>query len=236
VKPYKLALTLLIPAAIALFIKASSSTVSRPHSPEDLQRALSDIALLSLRAEYDLLTTGTIPTHRLVPKHKAETGSYLTSEQRLESALRVRHSALESGRRYTSIDVKLNPESMEEHTDELILHATEEATERFSFDAPLPGLPNTTSGVTKHNFIFSIRPVSDESQNNPYSIRLGNVEYTLMKDVTEPQMLNASDASTENTDDEEQKYRSDPADEPLNSSGNPKTSKAERRRPSSKKY
>ena len=67
---------------------------------EELQRVLAQIALKSLKAQYELLESGSIPQLPFVSLHEGETHSYRSGEQRIEAALGMREAARTSGKTY----------------------------------------------------------------------------------------------------------------------------------------
>jgi hypothetical protein len=157
---------------------------------EELQTALTETALASLKAEYNLLITGKSEGIELVPRHEGMTQQYHTGVERVASALRVREGSLKSGRRYMTVDVALRVRGLEERKGELILHAVEETSEHFAFDNPsFASQPNVTESRREHDFIFVAEPISDGHRQIPFSIRVGTFEYVLKEDVTEPQLV-----------------------------------------------
>ncbi len=157
---------------------------------EELQTALTETALASLNAEYNLLITGKSEGIELVPRHEGMTQQYHTGLERVASALRVREGSIKSGRRYTTVEVALHPRGLERRAGEFILHAVEETSEHFAFDNPsFTSQPSVTKSRTDHDFIFVAEPLSDVHRETPFSIRVGTFEYALIEDITEPQLV-----------------------------------------------
>ena len=156
----------------------------------ELQPALTETALASLNAEYNLLITGKSEGIELVPRHDGMTQQYYTGLERVATALRVREGSLKSGRRYTTVEVALHPRGLERRAGEFILHAVEETSEHFAFDNPsFTSQPSVTESRTEHDFIFAAEQLSDVHGETPFSIRVGAFEYVLIEDVTEPQLV-----------------------------------------------
>lgn len=160
---------------------------------EELQTALTETALASLKAEYNLLITGKSEGIELVPRHEGMTQQYHTGLERVASALRVREGSLKSGRRYTTVDVTLRVRGLEGRKGELILHAVEETSEHFAFDNPsFASQPSVTESRREHDFIFVAEPLSDVHRETTFRIRVGAFEYVLTEDITEPQLVSDS--------------------------------------------
>ena len=184
----KLAFILLPTAALLLSIIVLYSAETR-QQPEGLEAALIGVSLHSLKSEYDILVTGDTPAHGLVPRRDGMTRMYLTGEDRIAAALRVREAAAKYGRRYASVQVKLNPEGIETRGDKLILQANEETDEVFAYDDSAIKKSHMTQGKTKHNFIFSVVTLPHPHSDGSYTIVVGEFAYTLIEDITEPQMV-----------------------------------------------
>jgi hypothetical protein len=135
----------------------------------------------------------------------------------------MRENALERGVHYTGVEVTLIPSGVERRGDKVILHARDRFTEHREFDLPVPtGLPTESGGVTNHDFVFSVAPVSG-TRPRPFSVEVGGTVYTLILDVNEPQLLQSRDGSTYCCDPDEQGYGSGKASHPLKDKpGNPR--------------
>lgn len=157
----------------------------------ELQSALTEIALASLKAEYNLLITGKSNNVELVPRHDGMTRQYYTGLERVATALRVREGSLKSGRRCTNVEVALQAQGLEPRAGQFTLHAVEETSEHFAFDVPsFRSQPNVTESRTEHDFIFAVEPISIVRGEPPFSVRVGAFEYVLIEDITEPQLVN----------------------------------------------
>jgi hypothetical protein len=157
---------------------------------EELQTALTETALASLKAEYNLLITGKSEGIELVPRHDGMTQQYYTGFELVASALRVREENVKSGSRYTSVEVALHPRGLERRAGEFILHAVEETSEYFVFNNPsFTSQPSVTKSRTEHDFIFAAEQLSDVHGETQFGIRVGAFEYVLIEDITAPQLV-----------------------------------------------
>jgi hypothetical protein len=176
---------------VAVFLAFESIAPTQPtQMTAELETALTETALASLNAEYNLLITGKSEGIELVPRHEGMTQQYHTGLERVASALRVREGSIKSGRRYTTVEVALRAHGLERRKGEFILHAVEETSEHFAFDNPsFASMPSVTESRREHDFIFAAEPISDVHGETPFSIRVGAFEYVLIEDVTEPQLV-----------------------------------------------
>jgi hypothetical protein len=176
---------------VAVFLAFESIVPTQPtQMTAELQTALTETALASLNAEYNLLITGKSEGIELVPRHEGMTQQYHTGLERVASALRVREGSIKSGRRYTTVEVALRARGLERRKGEFILHAVEETSEHFAFDNPsFASQPSVTESRREHDFIFAAEPISNVHGETPFSIRVGAFEYVLIEDVTEPQLV-----------------------------------------------
>lgn len=203
----RIGLLLLIPLAAFLFAKLSHS---QHRLPATLEAVLTEQAFTFLKNESNILITGSPPQEGLVPRHNGMSGSEFSGEERIAASLRSRESSLQHGKHYASIEITLNPGGIDERYGEIILHAVDNKVEHFTFDPePSQPIPHLYEETTHHDFIFSVTPLSATIYSKPYSVRVGDFEYTLIRDITEPQLLNASQE-----EDETQKYPL-PSDTPL---------------------
>jgi hypothetical protein len=109
---------------------------------------------------------------------------------RIAALLKSRRTSLEHGKGYTSIEVTLDAQGIEERDGTVILHGIEHVVEHFTFNrVPPPLPPDVYEESVRHDFIFSVIPVSATGPISPYSVRVNDFEYTLTKDITEPQLL-----------------------------------------------
>jgi hypothetical protein len=129
--------------------------------------------------------------------------------------LQVRDSGLERGVRYTGVEVALTPSGVERRGNKVILHAKDSFTEHREYVPVSPELPTETRGITNHDFVFSADVASAGTTLGPYSVDVGGLVYTLILDVSEPQMLQSRDGSTYCCDPDEQHYVSQPPGPPL---------------------
>lgn len=200
------ALILAVPVAALLVAQLSHSRQDR--LPSSLQDSLTAEALTFLRNEYNILVTGSVPAEGLVPRLIGMARLEFSGEERIALLLRGREDSLQHGKRYERIEVTLNPTRIEEHDGGVVLHAVDKVVEHFAFDPkPWPAVPDLYEECTQHDFIFSIAPISATTAHAPYTVRAGGFQYTLIRDVTEPQLLNASDGE----EDEGHKYSRPPA-------------------------
>jgi hypothetical protein len=192
---------------VGFLILSSTSSPQSPQLSEEIENSLTQLALASLKVEYNILTTGYPPVEGLISRFDRSTGSHLSGEERIKSLITYRENALQKGKRYTNIDITLDSTSFEQINDRVILHAMDNIIEYFTFDtSPSPPLPNKSEGITKHDFVFSVEASSNTYTQKPYSIHIGGFQYTLIEDITEPQMLNSADDSVFCCYPEEQKY------------------------------
>lgn len=199
---------LVLAVAVAALFVAQLSHSGQDRLPSALQESLNAEALIFLRNEYDILVTGSVPAEGLVPRLIGMARLEFSGQERIAALLKGREDSLQRGKRYERIEVILNPTGIEEHDSRVVLHAVDKVVEHFAFDPkPWPEVPNLYEESTRHDFIFSIAPISASAPRAPYAVRAGGFEYTLMKDVTEPQLLNASDEG----EDDGYKYSRPPA-------------------------
>jgi hypothetical protein len=135
----------------------------------------------------------------------------------------MREKALERGVRYTGVEVTLLPSGVERRGNKVILHAKDSFTEHRQFEVPVPpGFPTKARGVTNHDFVFSVARLSG-TRPGPFSVEVDGTVYTLILDVSEPQILQSRDGSTYCCDPDEQGYSSGAASHPLKDKpGNPR--------------
>ena len=188
----RLALLLVVPLVAFFFVQFFHSR--QAGVPLDLQTALTEQALASLKNEYDILIKGIAPPDGLVPRLVGMARLEFSAEERTAALLKSRESALQHGKHYASIEVSLNPVGLEEREGVVVLHAVGNVTEHFTFDfSPSPPVPDVYEESTHYDFIFSVTPVGADLSNKPYTVRMGGFQYTLTKDITEPQLLKVSD-------------------------------------------
>ncbi|MFY9553455.1 MAG: hypothetical protein WAV20_05380 [Blastocatellia bacterium] len=205
-------LGLLLALAIAAFLFAEVSPSGQRRLPPEAEVALTEQALAFLRSEYNILVTGNPPAEALVPRLSGMSRSEISGEDRIAALLKGRKSSLEHGKHHTSIEVNLSSIAAEQRDGRVALRAVANIVEHFTFDfKPSPPMPDVYEESTRHDFIFSVAPLSASSHHNPYTVRVGDFEYTLIKDITEPQLLRVAEQ-----DGEAQKYIQ-PQDIPLKS-------------------
>jgi hypothetical protein len=188
----------------------------RQQLPANLEQALNEQALANLDAAHNIVVTGNRPADGLVPRLNAWSRTYLTSDEYINNALKMREKGLEIGVRYTSVEVTLTPSGIERDGNRVILHAKDRFTEHRVYDVLLSStLPTESGGVTNHDFVFSTAHPSGSKKAGPYSVEVDGIVYTLILDVNEPQMLHSRDASTYCCDPDEQWYASQPVGRPL---------------------
>ena len=180
---------------------------------DDLQLALAQVALKSLRAQYDLLESGSIPQLPFIPLHEGETHRYRSGEQRIEAALRVREDVRVSGKTYKLHELNLVATGTEQDDETIILHAVEKSSYYLSADVT-SGQPILTEEWPKHDFIFSISSL-EKCDGAAYAVQYAGQCFSLTEDVTEPQMFDPSDDSTSCCDEDEKKYESKKNASPL---------------------
>lgn len=208
---------------VVAFISVQFFSSQQVHLQEGLEAALMEQALTFLRNEYNILVTGNPPPQGLVSRHNGMTRLESSGEERIAALLKGREVSLQYGKRYTNIEITLNPVGLEERDGKMILHVLDKITEHFTYDPTFSSpLPNLSEESTKHDFIFSIAPLSANSSQRPYTVQVGDFGYTLTEDVTEPQMLNASD------EDEGQEYPRPPSVPLKDSSSTAKQEKQKR--------
>ena len=183
--------------------------------PADLEKALNETALASLQKEHNVLVTGKRPADGLVARLNGWSGTYLTGDARIDAGLQLRDTGLERGVRYKGVEVALAPSGVERRGNKVILHAKDSFTEHREYVSLSPELPTETRGVTNHDFVFSAVPASAGTTPGPHSVEVGGIVYTLILDVSEPQMLQSRDGSTYCCDPDEQHYLSQPPGPPL---------------------
>jgi hypothetical protein len=164
---------------------------------KELQSALVELALSLLQAEHNILVSGELPANRLVPHHQGMTRTLLTGAEWEQKLLAIRKGALESGIRYTQIDVTLSPRGVEQHGDTVVLRARDHIIEYISYERPLlSGRSNNAQEKSDHDFVFSVQPINADSGGS-YTVDVDGLRFTLVKDVTEPQMLKEEDEGEE---------------------------------------
>jgi hypothetical protein len=183
--------------------------------PPDLEQALNEEALASLKAAHNVIVDGKRPTDGLVARLNAWSRTYLSGDEYLNNTLRMREKELERGVHCTGVEVTLVPSGVERRGNKVKLHARDRFTEHREFDVPVPpGFPTESGGVTNHDFVFSVAPVSGP-RPGPFSVEVRGTVYTLILDVNEPQLLQSRDSSTYCCDPDEQRYGSGKASHPL---------------------
>jgi len=205
----------LILVLLAVGVLAFKTLPRSGQVPTDLEKVLNEPALASLKTDYDVLVTGKRPADGLVARLNGWSGTYLTGDARIDAGLQVRDSGLERGVRYTGVEVALTPLGVERHGNKVILHAKDSFTEHREYAPVSPELPTETIGITNHDFMFSADLASASTTLGPYSVEVGGIVYTLILDVSEPQMLKSQDGSTYCCDPDEQHYVSQPPSPPL---------------------
>ena len=208
----KVGLILVLLAVVLLSFKVVRQS---GHLPADLEKALNEAALASLQTDYDVLVTGKRPAGGLVARLNGWSRTYLTGDARTDAGLQLRDTGLERGVRYKGVEVALAPSGVEQRGNKVILHAKDTSTEHREYVALSPELPTETRGVTNHDFVFSAVPASAGTMRGPYSVEVGGIVYSLILDVSEPQMLQSRDGSTYCCDPDEQHYVSQPPGPPL---------------------
>jgi len=202
----RFALPFIILAAALLFVEFSHS--ERNRLPAGLQDALTDQALAFLRNEYSILITGDSPVEGLVSRLSGMSRLEMSGEDRIVALQKGRENSLQHGKHYSSIDVDLTSVSIEKHDGIVVLHAVENVVERFTFDQPIsPAVPDIYEESTHHDFLFSVSSLSVSAPGKPYTARISGLEYTLTKDITEPQLLNVSNGEEK----EDREYSRPPA-------------------------
>ncbi|PYP85867.1 MAG: hypothetical protein DMF61_15005 [Blastocatellia bacterium AA13] len=197
---------------VLFFLGFRAGKQNQPPSDE-LQRALAQVALKSLRAQYDLLESGSIPQLPFIPLHDGETHVYRSGEQRIEAALRVRGDVLASGKTYKLHELNLVPTGTEQDDETIILHAVEKSSYYLSADVT-SGNPILTQEWPKHDFIFSVSS-PEKCDGDAYAVQYAGKCFSMIEDVTEPQAFEPSDESTGCCDEDEKKYESKISASPL---------------------
>jgi hypothetical protein len=173
---------ILISLAMVFWLTARSP---RAQLSAELQAALNQQALSLLKWDADILMAKPFVSASLIPRYSGMTRTAFTGEEYLRR-LTEKAEALESDRP-VKIDVTLRPLRIELRDGTVVLYAREHTIEYF-----LDRSPSQEAG--EHEFIFAVSPATGESQGS-YTVQLDGFRYTLIRDVSEPQMLK-EDAST----------------------------------------
>jgi hypothetical protein len=200
-------IALLLVVAIAVFLFGERAHPQQSPSSAALQEALTEQALAFLRNECNILVTGNPPPEGLVPRQNGMTRLEISGEQLIAASLKSREDSLQHGKHYASIEITLNPAGIEKRDGKVIVHAVDDKVERFIFDPePSKPIPHIYEESTHHDFIFLVTPLSANMPHKPYTVKIGDFEYALTKDITEPQLLKVSDEEHN-----EQEYSRPPA-------------------------
>src|SRR5215469_18304285 len=107
---------------VGAVLLASRAGLRQAQLPPDLEQALNEQALASLKAAHNVVVDGKRPTDGLVARLNAWSRHYLSGDEYLNNTLRMREKALERGVRYTGVEVTLAPSGVERRGNKVILH------------------------------------------------------------------------------------------------------------------
>jgi hypothetical protein len=159
--------------------------MSQSKAGDELQGILTSSALSYLKAKYDTMITGVSPREGLIAEYDGMTRKYRNAQERLDASLKGQQILLQSGMRYTKVEVELFPHNVEEKGDKVILHATEQAILYYTHDSLQPDAQaNSTEQMAEHYFVFT-KATASTSEQLPYSRLAGNARYSLKEDWIE---------------------------------------------------
>ena len=173
----------------------------------EVQTAMTEIALKSIKVQYETMETGIIPQSPFVARHDGETHRYRSGEERIELALRLRQDARTLGKTYKLYQMEFHGSAIKRDKNTIILHGLESCAYSL-IDSTNPDPPVLTKEWITHDFIFAIVPANDDCKSDLYSVQAGDECFRLIEDVTEPQMFDESDETTHCCDPDEREYES----------------------------